>query len=289
MGNQLREPVRASAIARWCDVEFLGEDVVINAIAPLSAIEDGALCFAKSPPLDRLTKQCALISTVEAAAIAPCLLVSDRPRLTFAKALDHIQRHIGFRRPDASPKIDPTARVSSLAFIASGVEIGPRSVVMPFAYIGEGTRIGSDCLIKSGAIIGQDGFGFERDEDNLPLRLVHLGRVMIGDHVEIGSLTTVCRGTLADTVVEDHAKIDDHVHIAHNVHVGVGAMVIACAEVSGGVVIGRGAWIGPNASVMQKTIIGNDAFVGIGANVTKSVPEGVTVAGNPARPFPRKS
>jgi UDP-3-O-[3-hydroxymyristoyl] glucosamine N-acyltransferase len=209
--------------------------------------------------------------------------VTDNPRLTFAKILIQLEKRVGFIGPEAPPSIDPSAVISPQAFIGPGVQIGPGSIVMPFVYIGEGTHIGADCIIKSGAIIGQDGFGFERDEDNLPIRLVHLGFVRIGNNVEIGSLTTVCRGTLGNTVIEDHAKIDDHVHVAHNVHIGVGAMVVACAEISGGVILGKGSWVGPNASIIQQKRIGEDALVGIGANVLKDVPNGATVAGNPAR------
>jgi UDP-3-O-[3-hydroxymyristoyl] glucosamine N-acyltransferase len=71
------------------------------------------------------------------------------------------------------------------------------------------------------------------------VRLPHIGTVRIRNDVEVGSLTTVCRGTLSDTLIQDGAKIDDHVHIAHNIHVGEHTFVIACAEVSGGVRIGQ--------------------------------------------------
>ncbi|MEX8192613.1 hypothetical protein AB6724_07150 [Comamonas guangdongensis] len=273
----------ASTIAGWCGVNWLGTDMQVHSIAPLSAPTDGALCFANSAPLQTSASQVALISTAEAQNVASCLLATDRPRLTFAKALDAIQRNIGFQRPTVPPQIDPTAQVSPQAFVAPGVVIGARTIVLPFSYIGEGTIIGEDCIIKSGAVIGQDGFGFERDENNIPLRIVHLGNVIIGNNVEVGCVTTVCRGTLGNTIIEDSVKIDDHVHIAHNVVVGVGAMVIACAEVSGGVKIGAGAWVGPNSSIIQKVTIGENSLVGIAANVTKNVPDGVVVAGNPAK------
>ena len=196
--------------------------------------------------------------------------------------MNYLNNEIGFVEPKSPPNINSTAIVSPHAYLEPGVEIGPRSIVMPFAFVGKGTRIGSDCVIKSGAIIGQDGFGFERDENGLPLRLVHLGNVVIGNHVEIGSLTTICRGTLKSTTINDYSKIDDHVHIAHNVQIGVGAMVVACAEISGGVTLGDGCWIGPNASVIQQRSVGVNALVGIGANVLKDVPDGAVVAGNPA-------
>ena len=283
MGNKLIRPVMASTIAAWCNIELQGADVEVKCITPLSAPVDCALCFANAAPTQTINEQVALISTSGAQSFASCLLVTDRPRLTFAKALDALQKNVGFIKPTTLPQIDPTAQVSPQAFVGAGVVIGARTVVLPFAYIGEGTVIGDDCVIKSGAVIGQDGFGFERDENNLPLRLVHLGGVIIGDNVEVGCGTTICRGTLGNTILHDYCKIDDHVHIAHNVVVGIGAMVIACAEVCGGVRIGAGAWVGPNASIIQKMSIGENSFVGIAANVIKNVPAGAVVAGNPAK------
>ncbi len=88
--------------------------------------------------------------------------------------------------------------------------------------------------MKSGSVIGEMGFGFERDEAGIPLRMAHLESVEIGNRVEIGSLNTVCRGTLNSTVIEDDVKTDDHVHIAHNCRVRRGAMLTAAVVLSGG-------------------------------------------------------
>lgn len=282
MGNKLIQPIMASELADWCGATWQGVDMPVYSIAPLSALVDGALSFANTPPTE-ISKRVALISTENAQSVASCLLKTDKPRLTFAKALHAVQKNIGFERSTLPPQVDDTAKVSPQAFVAPGVVIGARTIVLPFAYIGEGTIIGADCIIKSGAIVGQDGFGFERDENNLPLRILHLGGVVINNNVEVGSATTVCRGTLGDTIIEDFVKLDDHVHIAHNVKIGVGALVTACAEVSGGVQIGANAWIGPNASIIQKITIGRNSLVGIAANVTKNVPDDVVVAGNPAK------
>jgi UDP-3-O-[3-hydroxymyristoyl] glucosamine N-acyltransferase len=98
----------------------------------------------------------------------------------------------------------------------------------------------------------------------------------------------VVQGTLGPTVIEDDAKIDDHVHVAHNCRVGKKAFVIACAELSGGVVVGESAWIGPNASVLEQVKIGERAFVGLGCVVIRDVAAGTTVVGNPARVLERK-
>lgn len=288
MGHKLKSAVSASELAKLCGLPLVGADFSVESVAPLSCHGDGVLCFAKNIPDKAISDRSILIANEGAAEKSACVLVAANPRLEFARVLNLIEKNIGFERSYAAPIIDFTAEVSSLSYIAPGVKIGARSIIYPFVFVGEGTIIGDDCVIKSGAVIGQDGFGFERDEAGLPIRIPHLGYVEIGNCVEIGSLTTVCRGTLGNTVIKNYAKIDDHVHVAHNVYIGEGVMVVAGAGLCGGVVLEEGAWIGPNSNVIQHKRIGVRAFVGIGANVLQDVPNGVTVAGYPARVLPPK-
>lgn len=283
MGHKLIKSIAASEVANWCGVQVTGEDFLIESVDSLDNIADGVLCFAKELPDVKIENKSIIIATELAIKNARCLIVSNNPRLTYARILIEIEKRIGFVRATAEPLIDKSATVSPHTYIGAGVEIGPRSVILPFVYLGQGTRIGADCIIKSGSIIGQDGFGFERDENNIPIRLIHLGSVVIGDRVEIGSLNTVCRGTLGDTIIEDDVKTDDHVHVGHNCLIKKAALITACAELSGSVEVGEYSWIGPNSSIIQKAVLGDYSFIGIGANVTKSVPAGTTVAGNPAR------
>lgn len=212
---------------------------MIESVDSLDNIADGVLCFAKELPDFQIKNKSIIIANELAIKSARCLIVSNNPRLTYARILIEIEKRIGFVRATAEPLIDKSAFVSPHAFIEAGVEIGPRSVILPFVYLGQGTRIGADCIIKSGSIIGQDGFGFERDENNLPIRLIHLGSVVIGDRVEIGSLNTVCRGTLGDTIIESDVKTDDHVHVGHNCLIKRAALITACAELSGSVEVGE--------------------------------------------------
>jgi UDP-3-O-[3-hydroxymyristoyl] glucosamine N-acyltransferase len=283
MGHKLIKRVAASEVAEWCGLKVTGEDLLIESVDSFNNIADGVLCFAKELSDILIEKKSILISTEFAAKNSRCLIISNNPRLTYARILNEIDKRIGFVRASSEPLIDKTALVSPHAYIGAGVEIGPRSIIYPFVYLGDGTRIGADCIIKSGSIIGQDGFGFERDENNIPIRLIHLGSVVIGNRVEIGSLNTLCRGTLGDTIIEDDVKTDDHVHVGHNCKIKRAALITACAELSGSVEVGEFSWVGPNSSIIQKAVLGNNSFVGIGSNVTKSVAAGTTVAGNPAR------
>lgn len=172
-----------------------------------------------------------------------------------------------------------------LAFVDHGVTIGDGSHISTGARIRRYVEIGKDTLIRENSVIGGFGFGFARDEDGTPVRLPHIGGVVIGDRVEIGALNTVVSGTIDPTLVEDDVKSDDHVHIAHNCTVRRGTLLTACAELSGSVEVGAYAWLGPNCSVMQGIQLGERCTVGLGAVVTKSIPAGATVAGNPAEPI----
>lgn len=283
MGHQLTRPRRVSDLAAELGLAWRGTDLEITHVRPLDAADAGALCFAKAAPADGLGQAATLIAPPGTEPGAGAVIEAETPRLAFARALIALDRLPGFARPAEPAQVGEGSEVSPSAVLGQGVVIGPRCRIGHHVVIADGVRIGADCVIKSNTVIGEAGFGFERDESGIPVRILHLGSVVIGDRVEIGSLNTVCRATLGATVVEDDVKTDDHVHIAHNCRVRRGALLTACAELSGGVDVGEFAWIGPNSSVIQKVTLGAHAFVGIGSNVTKSVPEASTVAGNPAK------
>lgn len=291
MGRKLKRHIRASELARCLGLELRHGDFDITSVAGVTDGEVGALCFAKSEQWVAKAQTGCLLLTTHAFAESrkEPTLISDSPRLDFARTLAFLERHVGFMWSDALPIVHPTARIGRHVVLGNGVEIGEGSVIYHNVVIGDEVRIGKNCVIKSCSVIGEEGFGFERSSTGEAVRMPHLGKVLIGNNVEIGSLTTVCRGTLGNTIVKDGAKIDDHVHIAHNVQIGSHAFVIACAEISGSVKIGDRAWIAPNAAVLNQLTIGNDSVIGLGSVVVKNVAPGEVVVGNPAKAIERKS
>ena len=210
-------------------------------------------------------------------------LISDNPRLDFIHILSFLESSVGFSTYEFPSEIHPTVKLGHNVVIEDGCYIAEDVIIEHNVVIHSGTRIGKRSRIRSCSSIGGDGFGFERLKNGEPLRFPHLGAVIIGNDVEVGSCTTLARGTLSDTIIEDFVKIDNLVHIAHNCLIKKGAFIIACAEISGGVTIGENAWIAPNSCTNQKISVGDNSMVGLGAVVTKNVASDVTVAGNPAR------
>ena len=190
----------------------------------------------------------------------------------------------------------PTAVIHSKAEIHKDVFLGPftyidkckvgkGTIIHGHCHIYDNVFIGKNVIIHAGCVIGADGFGYVRTEDNSLKKFPHLGGVIIEDNVEIGANTCIDRGGLGNTVVREGAKIDNLVHIAHNVIIGKHSGVVALAMVGGSCNIDDYAWISPSAVLRDTIHIGNNAMIGMGSVVTKDVPDGETWAGVPARPM----
>jgi len=283
MVNKLVRSIRVSELASALKLDWYGVDLKIEFVCTLESISCGALSFSKKIIHQTLKKQATLISPPGTDSGNGSVIATNNPRLDFARALILLDKLAGFRKLQKEPRLGHGVSISQTAVIGKGVVIGARSFVGHNVVIDDGVHIGEDCIIKSNTVVGEPGFGFERDEFGRPIRLLHLGNVIIGNRVELGSLNSVCRGTIENTIIEDDVKTDDQVHIAHNCIIRCGSLIAACVEISGGVDVGDHTWIGPNSSIIQKVKIGDKSFIGIASNVTKSVKNGTAVAGNPAR------
>jgi len=192
------------------------------------------------------------------------------------------------------PGTHSSATVSPNAKIGKGVFIGPHCVIENCiigkncmidsnVHIYDDVTIGDNCVIKSGAVIGSEGFGFERDENGNRFRFPQIGNVLIGNNVEIGANTCVDRGALSTTTIGDYTKINNLCHIAHNNVIGKNVVIAAEVNVAGGNVIEDNVWIAPSSSLRGYLTIGKEATVGMGAVVVKNIPAGEIWVGNPAK------
>jgi UDP-3-O-[3-hydroxymyristoyl] glucosamine N-acyltransferase len=167
--------------------------------------------------------------------------------------------------------------------LGAGTTVGNRCTLHPHVVAYPGTEIGSDVILHSGVRVGSDGFGYTTVEGRHE-KLPQVGRAVIRDGVEVGANTTIDRGSLGDTVVDEGAKIDNLVQVAHNVRVGAGSMLAALVGIAGSTRIGRGVWLGGRASAINHLEIGDGARVTFGSTVTRDVAPNETVSGYPARP-----
>ncbi|WIV51403.1 UDP-3-O-(3-hydroxymyristoyl)glucosamine N-acyltransferase [Marivivens sp. LCG002] len=272
-----------------CDV-----DLYLTRAVPISDCSIGTITFANSvdvaAKIDRVKGALVIAPRDFAPKEEGCSAVLvENPRLVFGLIVGDLYQ------VEHSGSIHPSAVVDQTAKLGSNVSIGANTVIGPYCSIGDNVTIhhnvvidraviiGRDSSVLSGSVIGEAGFGVETAKDGKTFRLPHIGGVVIGERVVIGSMNSIAAGTLVPTVIEDDVQTDNLVHIAHNVRVGASTLITACAEISGSVTIGARSWIGPNASIMNKVSIGEDAMIGLGAVVTKSVPGNTIVAGSPAR------
>ncbi len=208
-------------------------------------------------------------------------------------ALKHIPAPKGIH-PQAS--VSPHAVVATSASIAAHVVIEAEAVIGENVVIGAGSvigrgvtiadesflhanvtiydycLIGKRCVIHSGAVIGADGFGFA-NQRGAWLKIPQTGRVLIGDDVEIGANTSIDRGALSDTVIEEGVKLDNQIQIGHNCHIGAHTAMAGCVGVAGSAKIGKYCTFGGAAMVLGHLTIADRVHISSGSMVTRSILE----------------
>lgn len=222
-------------------------------------------------------------------------IITENPYVYFAKAS-------GFFHPLARPaagidpqaSVHPNASIDASAFVGpgarieSGASVGAGVVISAGCYIGENVTIGIDCflypsvviyhecqlgarvMIHAGSVVGADGFGIANDKGRW-LKIPQIGRVVIGDDVEIGANTTIDRGALDDTVIEEGVKLDNQIQIAHNVRIGAHSAIAGCVGIAGSAVIGKHCMIGGSANIHGHITIADGTIISACTLVTKSI------------------
>ena len=242
-------------------------------------------------------------------ATAIARIVSDNPYAYYARTValfNPPRAAVPGTHPTAC--VDPGARVAAsaeigpFAVIAAGARVGERACIGAGSVVGEGSTIGDDtilyprvtiyhacvvgarCILHSGAVIGADGFGMAPDAGRW-VKIPQVGRAVLGDDVEVGANTTIDRGALGDTVVEEGVKIDNQVQVAHNCRIGAHTVIAGCVGISGSVVIGRHCLIGGGAGLVGHIAICDGVTVSGMTFITKSIRRpGVYSSGLPMMP-----
>ena len=258
-------------------------DIEVMAIAPLERAGASDISFLSNSKLRTLAAQSHAAALVLSPADAPevaatyegARIVSPNPYAWYARAAQYfVSQREAPPAPGvhptalvhASAQVDPSAHIGAYvtieagAVVKAGVVIGPGCYVGREAVLGEGTQLfpnvtfharcimGARGIVHSGAVIGGDGFGFAVD-GGAYIKIPQTGRVVMGDDVDIGCNTTVDRGALDDTVIEDGVKLDNQIQIGHNCHIGAHTAMAGCVGVAGSANIGKHCTFGGAAMI----------------------------------------
>lgn len=247
-----------------------------------------------------------ILGEADAEATGLPRIVSDNPYAYFARVSDLLNPLPQIKPGIATganigegAKIAETASIAATAVIGTGATVGAYSVIGAGCYIGDNTIVGNharlyprvviyhDCVIgdnliaHAGAVIGSDGFGHAMDQGRW-IKIPQIGRVVIGNDVEIGANTTIDRGALDDTVIEDGVKLDNQIQIAHNVRIGAHTAIAGCVGIAGSTTIGRYCLIGGSAGILGHLQIADRVEIAAFTLIGKSIHE----AGSYAAIFP---
>ena len=289
-------------LADLLDVKLIGdENCLIDGLATLKKGVPGKLCFLSNPTYASQLSDCRASAVIlEQKFVGNCpvnKLVSAEPYVSFAKASQLFDNspaitpgvhpsasvHVSVQLPE-NCSIGANSTIAAGAKIGSGTVVGPGCVVSENCNLGDqcrlysnvtlyhGARLGNRVMIHAGAVIGADGFGFAFDGSQA-VKINQLGTVDIGDDVEIGAGTTIDRGAIDDTIIEQGVKIDNQVQIGHNCHIGAHTIICGCTAIAGSTVIGRYCVLGGASGVVGHIQIADRVRVGAMSLVSKSITE----------------
>jgi len=311
----------AGELADKFGLELRGDrNTIVRGVAPIADAKTGQLAFYSTEqnsaafkilPISVLenTRASVILVQPEMAKHAPkgrTLLITDTPRGFIVKILGeiyrekprfgvshdaHIERGVFFRKKstvyvgqfatiERGAVIEPDVKIYPNAFIGRNVTLGRGTIVKSGAHI-ENATIGAECVINANAVIGKDGFGYTRQEGH-NVFIPHVGRVVLGDRVSVGSNTCIDRGVMTDTTIGSGTKIDNLCQIAHGVVIGSECFLASGVGLAGGTVIGDRTLLGGHVGVANGIHIGNDVEVGAQSGVFRNIPDGDRQMGFPA-------
>lgn len=293
-GYSLRE------IAARLGGEVLGDgDVVVSRMASLANAGSGDLSFLSD------SKYLAKLAATRASAVVVgqgARDATDLPRIVTDNPYAYFAHVSGLFNPaatavpgvHATAVVDPSAAIAGSASVGAhcsigrNVRIGEQVVLGPGCVIGDdvvigdgcvlhagvtiyhGCELGCRCVLSSGVVIGADGFGYA-EEAGRWVKIPQVGRVLLGDAVEVGANTTIDRGALDDTVIEEGVKLDNLIQIGHNCRIGAHSVIAGCVGIAGSARIGRHCRIGGAAMILGHLEIADNVTISPGSMITRSL------------------
>ena len=308
----------ARQIAEFLEGRVEGDPAAeVSSVSKIEKGEPGTLSFLANPIYTKYiydTKATIVIvnEDFEPEHPVPATLIRVKDAYSaFASLLEMYQQAKG-RKTGISEKaaIDPSATIGKEVYIGEfvvigqNVTIGDRTQIYPNTVIGDNCRIGNDtciyagvkiydetvigneCTLHAGVVLGSDGFGFAPQDDKNYKKIPQIGNVVLEDHVEIGSNTTIDRATFGSTIIRKGVKLDNLIQVAHNVEIGENTVIAAQSGISGSTKIGKNCLIGGQAGFAGHLKIADEVKVSAQAGVGKNIKEkGAFVEGSPSFPI----
>ena len=291
----------ASELAQRFDLQLRGEDRAVHGVGTLSSASSDELGFLANP---RYRSQLAdtaagvvVLRADDAEARSGTALVARDPYVAFAKIaalFEHKSTHAPGLHPsavvDASATVDPSASIGPHVAIGARSRIGAGAIIGPGCVVGDDCEVGEACelvarvtlvarvrlgkrvLVHPGAVLGADGFGIAMDHGRW-IKVPQLGGVVVGDDCEIGANTTIDRGALGDTVLEEDVRLDNQIQVGHNVRIGAHTAMAGCSAVAGSATIGRHCLVGGGAGILGHLEVCDRVVITAMSLVTHSIRE----------------
>jgi len=284
--------------------ELIGDPAFrVSRIGPLEGATPSTISFLSNTrykaQLTQTQAGCVIVASSmrDAAAARGAAIVTDDPYLYFARLT---QWWVARTRVTVPPGLHPSAVIDPSAVLGDAVTIGPLAVIEAGAVIGDGAVVGAQsfvganasvgratrlaarvvlgtgclvgerCIVHSGVVIGADGFGFAPSQGRWE-KIEQLGKVRVGNDVEIGANTCIDRGALDDTVIEDGVKLDNLIQIGHNVHIGAHTAMAGCVGVAGSATIGAHCTVGGGARVLGHLTLADHVHISAASVVMRSI------------------
>jgi UDP-3-O-[3-hydroxymyristoyl] glucosamine N-acyltransferase len=308
--------LKLSELAEQFNLQFQGDgNTLIDSVGTLSEASGSQLSFLSNPAYrDQLATTRAgavLVSASDAQHCPVNALVADDPYVSYAR----VAALFDPRRP-LNPGVHPSASIDPGATLGSDIHVGANAVIGPGCKISDAVEIGPGCVLTAdcilhtacrleanvtlcdgveigkrsivhpGAVIGADGFGLAFDQDHW-VKIPQLGTVRIGDDCEIGANTTIDRGAIGDTVLENDVRLDNQIQIGHNVHIGAHTAMAGRVGISGSTQIGKYCMFAGSSGTVGHIRVADRTTVSFCSVITKTITQPGTVwsAALPAQPL----
>lgn len=310
MYQQRKNEISVKKIAAFLQSNYNGKDFNVTSFSSLNNVKNNSILFYSdlanfkfrikdniNYDLKKLEKfkNIVLITTDKTKRKVNVPIISSKnPRLDFQRVVMEFftedEFKVGIHKTAIIEKnsiIGKDVHIGSNCYIGNNVKIGDKTKILSNSCIYGKTEIGSNSVILSNTTIGSEGFGFSFIGEGF-FYFPHLGSIIIGENVWIGSNCTIEKSQIDQTVIEDHVKIDALVHICHNTIIKKSTQITAGSIICGRAKIGKGCWIAPNSVIDAGCEIGDNCFVGTSSLVRSNFPKNSVIVGSPAK-FLRKN